>query len=419
MRGFGQFVTAILTRDICPQAAAWARRLEHPAAVLTAALASSLALAAWVSPLALVSFASILAVLALGYAWPTLSIRGLSARVRFHEPRVNEGEVVQATVAVRNAWPWPVWGISVEGDIGGEVSIALAQVAGWSTTEFVWDIVAGRRGEYPRNPWRLVNGFPFGLRLARRDVVVEGTVLVWPATIRLETLVDAAETRPADDMYSELRVGDSGDMAGTRPFRHGDSLRRVHWAQTARLGQMVVCERESPVLSAVRVVFDSNPALHDDDGGNGTLEASIRIAASICAAYHRQNAHVECCFGHESLRMAAGVAGRNRFLDELARFVPCTHHSHACQHEHSPAACSRIHHHNCGVFQVTITTSRGLIERTEHRHVHGDQLWVVLESGDAAAAANQSLMGRAINLGVGERSLAAFEARWRSLCHAG
>ncbi len=419
MRCLGQWFSAALSRDMCPRAGEWVRRLEHPTVVLACCLVSSLALAAWVSPLAIVSFIAILSVLVLGYAWPTLSIRGLSARVEFREPRVREGQVLQATVAIRNAWPWPVWGIAVEGDVGGEVSVALAQVAGWSTTEFVWDIIAGHRGEYPRTPWRIVNGFPFGLRLAHRDVVVDKPVLVWPATIELDTLVDAAETRPADDMFSEIRIGDSGDMAGTRPFRHGDSLRRVHWAQTARLGEMVVCERESPVLSAVRVVFDSNPAVHDGDVKSGSLETSIRIAASICLAYHRHNAHVECCFGHESLRLATGAAGLRRFLDELARFVPCTHHSHSCQHEHSPAACRRIHHHNCGVFQVTITTSRGLCERTEHRHVHGDQLWVVMASAGDDDAGCLTLPGKGIWLDVAERSLEAFEHRWRALCHAG
>jgi hypothetical protein len=258
--------------------------------------------------------------------------------------------------------------------------------------------------------------------MASRDIGIPAPVVVWPATVRLETLVDAAETRPADDMFSELRIGDSGDMAGTRPFRNGDSLRRVHWAQTARLGAMVVCERESPVLSAVRVVFDSNPALHDGCGAEGTLETSIRIAASICIAYHRQNAHVECCFGHESLRMATGAAGLRRFLDELARFSPCAHHGQSCQHEHSAAACRRIHHHNCGVFQVTVTTERGLTARTEHRHVHGDQLWVVLESAGSRGAApsvRPALPGRGIWLESGERSLEEFGRAWRRLCHAG
>lgn len=175
----------------------------------------------------------------------------------------------------------------------------LARVAGWATTEFEWSFIPRCRGEYPSQPPRLVTGFPFGLRHASRPVTVEQPLLVWPQIVPLETLLDAAETRPSDDFCSDHRVGDSGDMTGTRPFRDGDSLRRVHWAQTARHGRMIVCERQAPAQSAIRVEFDSDQHLHRGSGGNSTLEWSIRLAASICAAYHRENAHVECCFGHE------------------------------------------------------------------------------------------------------------------------
>jgi uncharacterized protein (DUF58 family) len=325
-------------------------------------------------------------------------------------------------VSVRNAWPWPVWGICLTGNFGSDATIALARVAGWSETEFSWDFVPGCRGEYPRAAVRLSTSFPFGLQEASREVVVERPLIVWPDIVSLDTLMDAAETRPTDDNFSEQRVGDSGDMAGTRPFRNGDSLRRVHWAQTARMGAMVVCERESPVLAAVRVVFDSDPAVHEGAGASGTLEWSIRIAASICAAYHRHNARVECCFGHETILVAAGPEGWRRFLDELARFQPCRHEEKDCQHEHATHVCRRIHHHNCGVFQMTVTTDRGTANRTEHRHVHGDQLWIVLGSQrheGVEPAALVALPGRMIRLPWAIDPRVAFREGWRNICRAG
>ena len=30
------------------------------------------------------------------------------------------------------------------------------------------------------------------------------------------------------------RPGNEGDVIGVRPYRHGDRLRSIHWAQTAR-----------------------------------------------------------------------------------------------------------------------------------------------------------------------------------------
>jgi len=413
---------AALTYDFCPWANRFVYWMKQPIAALSLAMAAALALAIFVRPVALVAFAAILVVVLLGYLWPWVAVRGLAARLRFTQTRVAEGEEARAIVRVTNTWPWPVWGLAVEGDVGGEASVALAQVPGWSTAEFGWPVTPRCRGVHPRQPLRLVTGFPFGLRLAARPVEVERRLLVWPRTVSLDTLLDAAETRPSDEFFSAVRVGESGDIAGTRPFRHGDSLRRVHWAQTARTGAMVVTERQAPVLSAVRVVFDPDLALHEGDGPGSTLEWSIRIAASICAAYQRQQAAVECCHGHETIRIAHGDVGLRGFLDALARFTPPTAADPLCPAS-SGGRCGSIHDRNCGAFQITVTSARALAHRVEHRQVHGEQLFVVIDSqstgGGGAAAAR--VPGRVLRLEVDlhDDVLAVFQRRWRSLCREG
>jgi len=410
----------LLTHDFFPgldRRISWIRR---PIVTLLVAMGMAIVCAAVVTPEALISGAAILVVILLGYGWPQVTIRGLSGRLRFVDRRVVAGDTARAVVTVRNVWPWPVWGVTMHVDLGSEspACVALARIGGWSQEEFTWECVPECRGVHPRRPPRLATSFPFGLATADRAIEVDGTLLAWPRCIDLDTLADAAETLPAEERFSETRIGDSGDMLGTRPFRHGDSLRRVHWACTARLGTMIVCERQAAVLAAVRVVFDSDPAVHSGTGPTSTLEQSIRLAASVCLAYQRANALVECCYGHESIRVAAGGPGRVRFLDTLARFHSCEHDHHDCQHTHRASACQRIHHGNCGVFQVTITTRRGLTLRTEHRHVHGDQVWLVIDDGGTSSAPPVAA-GRVFDVGPATASLAAFRRTWRHLCHAG
>jgi uncharacterized protein (DUF58 family) len=419
-------LVSALTYDFCPWANHWVYWMKRPIASLGLAAVVALACAVFVKPLALIAFGGVVFVLVLGYLWPSLAVRGLACALRCQQERVTEGEPVRTVIQIKNRWPWPVWGLAIEGGLGTDESVALARVAGWSTAEFAWEFVPKCRGEYPATSPQLVTGFPFGLRLACRPVTVERTVLVWPRIMPLETLLDAAETRPSDDHFSDRRVGDSGDMTGTRLFRDGDSLRRVHWAQTARQGRMIVCERQAPAQAAIRVVFDSDPRLHRGHGRDGTLEWSIRIAASVCGAYHRENAHVECCFGHETIPLSPGRQGWKKFLDALARWQPCDDgHGPACDHEHAQQSCRRIHHHNCGVFQLTVTTDLGLEHRTEHRHVHGDHRLVVLKT--AAFGEPCSLCEskhplpnrRAILLDNHADVSTDFPRKWRQVCHAG
>ena len=416
----------LLEYDFCPWANRWLYWMKRPIASLALAGLAALACAIFVKPLALVACGATLVVVLLGYVWPSVAVRGLDCSIRFTQTRVSENEPATARVRIVNRWPWPVWGMSLEGGFDGgneggnprAASVALARVAGWATTEFEWSFIPRCRGEYPSQPPRLVTGFPFGLRHASRPVTVEQPLLVWPQIVPLETLLDAAETRPSDDSYSDHRVGDSGDMTGTRPFRDGDSLRRVHWAQTARHGRMIVCERQAPAQSAIRVVFDSAQHLHRGSGGNSTLEWSIRLAASICAAYHRENAQVECCFGHEVIPIAHGPRGLQRFLDFLARWQPTV-----C--EHDQRHCHRIHPSSCGLFQLTITTDIGLQHRTEHRHVHGDQRLVVLNTAafggplQVCGQTHAPLSRHAIVLDRPDGLAAEFRRKWRHICHAG
>jgi len=454
-------LSRLLTYDFCPWANSWVYWVKRPIASLSLAALAALACAIFVKPLALVSFGALVLVVILGYLWPTIAVRGLSCTVKFDQRRVTEGEKACVLVAITNRWPWSVWGISIEGGFGArrllsgnedQESVALARVPGWSTSEFQWEFRPDCRGEYPSTPPRIVTGFPFGLRKASRPVRVEQQLLVWPLLVPLETLLDAAETRPSDDHFSDHRVGESGDMTGTRTFRDGDSLRRVHWAQTARMGRMIVCERQAASQSAIRVVFDSDPHVHRGSGSSGTLEWSIRIAASICAAYHRANANVECCFGHEILPVKPGSNGMKSFLDRLAQWKVCdhahstektspeqvTHHDdesidpsqdhHSqdqCEHEHTSHQCHRIHHRNCGVFQLTVTTDLGLQHRTEHRHVHGDQRLIVLKS-DAFSEACTICGGEhhppnrlSIVLDRPSDMVTDFSRKWRQVCHAG
>lgn len=449
-------VSQLLTYDFCPQFNRWVYWVKDPAASLTLAALAALACAVFIKPIAWLAFAAVMFVVFLGYLWPTIAVQRLSARLSFRQRRVSEGDVAHAVLTVVNRWPWPVWGISLEEGFGTRPTIALSRIGGYATAEFLWEFTPELRGEYPESPPRIVTGFPFGLRRAGRPVEVGQSLLVWPQIVDLDTLLDAAETRPSDDLFSETRAGESGDLTGTRPFRQGDSLRRVHWAQTARVGRMIVSERQAPTQTAVRVVFDSDPRLHAGSGTDSTLEWSIRLAASICAAYHRTHASVECCFGHEVLAIEPGIWGWQRFLDRLARWRVCSdvhepghhaqtgehspgehshghHHQHNhkhghtddCEHEHTSQQCHKIHHHRCGAFQVTITTDVGLAHRTEHRHVHGDQRFVVLSTAgflpDCGICSDEHPppSRRAILLDHPRSVAADFQRKWRHACHVG
>ena len=317
----------LLTHDFCPGANRWVYWLKHPSVPLFLGLVMSLATAIYLTATAWILVCGLALVLLLGGLWPWLSLRGLRARLEFQQHRATEGEPTPVVLEIVNRCPWPVWGLSLREGFrrwpGVEPAWALARVGGWSTHRFEFDFVPDSRGEFPCAPARLTTSFPFGLWSASVAVTVDHPLLVWPRINPLASIPDAPDLREWSERLAPRRTGDQGDLTGTRLFRPGDSLRRVHWMQTARQGRLITSERQAAAQASVTIELQLDPALHSPPGPNGTLEWTIRAAASLGSALHAQHAAVDLWLAGETIPILGEGSARQRWLDRLAR-LPLT-----------------------------------------------------------------------------------------------
>lgn len=348
-----------LNHDFCPWANKWVYWLKHPFwIVLTAAFTAALC-GLFVGPTVLAFGAALILILLLGVLWPWLSLRGVHGQIRFLHSRGRAGELVPVEIELTNLWPWPVWGLELARGFyrtpdEGANGVALSWIAGWSTTRLTWNFQPTLRGVYPLDTPQLESGFPFGLYRARRTLAVQNELIVWPRSIALDAMPDAVEIESREDRTSDRRAGDVGDMLGTRWFRQGDSLRRVHWAQSARQGRLIVCERQTPVSCALRIVLDLHPRHHADVGQINSLESLLSIAASLLESLHRQHATLECVIGRETLRIGRSAADLKWCLDALSR-IPATGLAHDSPEVWGGLAKRR----HRALAEYVLTTSRG------------------------------------------------------------
>jgi uncharacterized protein (DUF58 family) len=114
------------------------------------------------------------------------------------------------------------------------------------------------------------------------------------------------------------KVGSTGDVLGVRPYRRGDSPRRIHWAQSAKHDRLVVCELQSNSRPVVLIVLDADPAAHTP-GPDGSREWAVRVAASLAKGWLEAGAQVGVAFGDVVVPPQAGGGQVARVLDALAR----------------------------------------------------------------------------------------------------
>lgn len=142
-----------------------------------------------------------------------------------------------------------------------------------------------RRGWYELGPARLRIRDVFGRDAAEGEVEPRATLTVVPRAVGVRHL--PGDRSPLGERRAPRSlVADPALFSGVRPFQAGDSLRRVHWRATARLGS-TVSRRYEPargrtVLIAVDVQTLDDVAhwemAYDDDAFEGLCVASASLA---------------------------------------------------------------------------------------------------------------------------------------------
>ena len=320
----------LANQDFCPWANRYVYWLKQPIGWLIVAAAASLLIGLFLAPQGWVMFAALTAVILLGVIWPWIAIRGVSCSLSFNRRRATEGEPVQVTLSIKNSFPWPIWGLAVEGGFFSEdlspsndaTAVALARVPGWATTDFKWEYEPHRRGLYPSGICRISSAFPFGIWYARDEIQIKSELIVWPKTVKLASVppVQGRDLTATGILMNQ--AGLEGDVLAVRPYRRGDSLKHIHWAQTARHNRFIVCERQTAAHRKVEVSIDTDPRVHQFQSGNGSFEWVIRVGASLIKEFHEHGWSVTYTTETLSPNPTALAMGIQSTFDNLAMLQP-------------------------------------------------------------------------------------------------
>jgi uncharacterized protein (DUF58 family) len=151
-----------------------------------------------------------------------------------------------------------------------------------------YTLPTSKRGVFELGPLELEFSDPFGLSRVRTLGSPVSTLTVHPRVEPIRARYFPAEPDP--DMRVPLpilgRVGD--EFYGLREYRAGDDLRRVHWASTARMDQLMIRQPENLLQGRLTVAVDVRSGVHD----SATLEACLSAAASVIMAAIRSRIHV-------------------------------------------------------------------------------------------------------------------------------
>lgn len=148
-------------------------------------------------------------------------------------------------------------------------------------------LVPGRRGRMRMDRFVASSSFPFGL-LGKRVIVSQPLeTLVHPSTIPLSTsAIDRLFVGAGDGDRSGRHVGMTGEYAGLREYRSGDSIRSIAWKRSRSEETPIVVQRAAPSPRRMQLLLDLRRStedlrLADGDDARDREEAAITLVASI------------------------------------------------------------------------------------------------------------------------------------------
>jgi uncharacterized protein (DUF58 family) len=158
-------------------------------------------------------------------------------------------------------------------------------------------------------------------------VQVESGAILTVSTLPLRDGFEAVDSvpRPAGlvGLHRSRRPGEGTELAGVRPFRTGDRLRRINWSVSARTRELHVTSTWSDRDTEVVILLDSSMEVgisEGIDGRSSSLDTAVRAAASIAEHYLRHGDRVRLVDTGSVVRGVRAGSGRahlRRILDVL------------------------------------------------------------------------------------------------------
>lgn len=260
---------------------------------------------------------------------PRLQIRaGLPARLTAGRPVSVRLEVsAEGTRGAGSLVAGWGWGAGGSQGLRFEPAEAYLWCRAAQPAEISLDVRADRRGRYTLPPLGVGTTDPFGLLSTARVIEPGRVVLSYPRFYTLDSLpLPPGRRYQPGGIPLASSLGDSTEFVGTREYRDGDPLRRIHWRSWARRGEPVVKEHQEEYFSRVALVLDTYLPRRPSPAERRAFEAAISQLASIADYMSRREEVVDVfAAGPDLYEVSAGrsLGYLDNVLDVLACLEPC------------------------------------------------------------------------------------------------
>lgn len=149
-----------------------------------------------------------------------------------------------------------------------------------------WDVTCTRRGEHGVRSLVLISTDLLGLKTLSKPIPVDQKVLVLPTPIDLDAYFVSPRLLQGDFVVRRSLVDDPFFVSDVREYTPSDSLKQIHWAATAKTGEIMVRNYDYTNRQNLTVIL--NMQSRDSERGKVGQVDAIETAIKVCAAIFEQ-----------------------------------------------------------------------------------------------------------------------------------
>ncbi len=221
----------------------------------------------------------------LGRLWARRSLSAVALERR-HDQRTFLGETISVQVEVHNRGWLPVLWLRLHDTVPADLmpGTVFRQVLSLLPRERVrlsYGVVGRRRGFYPLGPLVTMGGDLIGSASYENRYADGDFLIVYPKIVALTDLGLPSQS-PFGTLASRERLfEDPTRIRGVRDYQAGDSLRRMDWKTSARVGSLQVRRYEPAIALETAVFLNLCGADYTQTHRRQATELGIVIAASV------------------------------------------------------------------------------------------------------------------------------------------
>lgn len=163
-----------------------------------------------------------------------------------------------------------------------------------STLSLKYRCQCPRRGRYEIGPFSIYLFDPWSLFFFKKTLFLYSELYVYPRTFNIPKFPPLVKgTVPWFGIETSHIGADEHEFYGTREYKAGDPIKRIHWLSTARKNKLIVKQFQRQVFFRASIIFNLDKDKNFGEGKESVAEYIIKIAASVAKYFIERNVSLE------------------------------------------------------------------------------------------------------------------------------